>query len=148
MPSGIFYQNYLGRSISKRSDVKLIFILTMFIEIHVLNANSVNLDQTPRSAESDQSLHCLPMSLLWDARHKWVNINTVSDQSVGNELMTCFFLFCPATQKKDLAFYANGLLQTLFSVVVFFYFFYFFIFFFFLQELSNQFSTTKEQKIF
>ena len=24
---------------------------------------------------SDLGLHCLPMSLLWDARHKWVNIS-------------------------------------------------------------------------
>ena len=32
---------------------------------------SVDPDQTPRSAESDLSLHCLPLSHLWDARHKW-----------------------------------------------------------------------------
>ena len=25
-----------------------------------------------RSAASDLGLHCLPVSLLWDARHKWV----------------------------------------------------------------------------
>ena len=37
----------------------------------VLNANSVDLDQTPRSAASDLGLHCLSMSLLWDAR-LWV----------------------------------------------------------------------------
>ena len=30
---------------------------------------SVDPDQTPRS---DLGLHCLPISLLWDARHKWV----------------------------------------------------------------------------
>ena len=36
-------------------------------------ANSVDPDQTPHSAASDLGLHCLPMSLLWDARHKWVN---------------------------------------------------------------------------
>ena len=29
-------------------------------------------DQMPRSVASDLDLHCLPMSLLWDARHKWV----------------------------------------------------------------------------
>ena len=33
-----------------------------------LNANSVNSDQTPRSVASDLGLHCLPVSLLWDAR--------------------------------------------------------------------------------
>ena len=32
---------------------------------------SVDPDQTPRSAASDQGLHCLPMSLLWDASLKW-----------------------------------------------------------------------------
>ena len=39
----------------------------------VVNANRVDPDQTPRSAASDLGLHCLPMSHLWDARHKWVN---------------------------------------------------------------------------
>ena len=34
----------------------------------VLNANIVDPDQTPQSAASDQGQHCLPMSLLWDAR--------------------------------------------------------------------------------
>ena len=35
-----------------------------------LNANSVEPDQTPEA--SDLDLHCLSMSLLWDARHKRV----------------------------------------------------------------------------
>ena len=39
----------------------------------VVSANSVDPDQTPHSAASDLGLHCLPMSHLWDARHKWVN---------------------------------------------------------------------------
>ena len=42
-------------------------LLPCFIEIPVLNANSVDPDHT-----SDMGLHCLPMSLLWGARHKWV----------------------------------------------------------------------------
>ena len=41
-----------------------------FVEIPVLNANSVDPDQTPRYAASDLGLHCFPMSLLWDARLK------------------------------------------------------------------------------
>ena len=49
-----------------------ILLLPYFIEIPVFNANGVYPDQTPRSAASDLGLHCLPMSLLWDARHKWV----------------------------------------------------------------------------
>ena len=45
----------------------------------MLKANRVDPDQTPRSAASDLDLYCLPMSLLWDARHKCVNV--------------CFFFF-------------------------------------------------------
>ena len=46
------------------------FIKPCFREIYVFNANLLDPDQTPRSAASDLGLHCLPMSLLWDARHK------------------------------------------------------------------------------
>ena len=42
------------------------------IEIPIFNAMSVDPDQTPHSAASDLGLHCLLMSLLWNARHKWV----------------------------------------------------------------------------
>ena len=50
----------------------LLLLFLCFIEIRVRIANSVDLDQTPRNAASDLGLHCLPMSLLWDTRHKWV----------------------------------------------------------------------------
>ena len=40
-------------------------LLPCFKEVPVLNANSVDRDQTPRSAASDLGLHCLPMSLKW-----------------------------------------------------------------------------------
>ena len=54
------------------------FLLLIFIiEILVLNANSVDLDQMPRSVASDLGLHYLPISLLWDARHKWVKISAL-----------------------------------------------------------------------
>ena len=49
------------------------FYYDCFKEIPDFNANTVDPDQTPRSAASDQGLNCLLMSLLWDARHKWVN---------------------------------------------------------------------------
>ena len=53
-------------------------LLPYFVGISELNANSVDSDQTPRSAAfnavSDLGLHCLPMSLLWDARLKCVNL--------------------------------------------------------------------------
>ena len=42
--------------------------------IYIFNANSVDPDQTPRSLASDLVLHYLQMPLLWDARHKWVNV--------------------------------------------------------------------------
>ena len=37
-------------------------------------ANRVDPDQTPRSAASDLGQHCLPLSLLWEAGLKWVNV--------------------------------------------------------------------------
>ena len=50
------------------------FIVSIFVEISELIANSVDPDQTPRSAASDLGHHCLPLTLLLDARHKWVNV--------------------------------------------------------------------------
>ena len=47
------------------------FISSMFHN-NVFNANSVDPDQAPRSAVSHLGLHCLPLSLLWDTRYKWV----------------------------------------------------------------------------
>ena len=67
MPSGLFYLNSLDRSISDK-----FLLLLWFTEIPVFNSNSVDPDQTPRALMSDLGLHCLPMSLLWKARHKWV----------------------------------------------------------------------------
>ena len=45
------------------------FIISIFIEIPVFYANSVDPDQTLRSAAFDLGLYCLPMSLLRNARH-------------------------------------------------------------------------------
>ena len=39
----------------------------------VVNASSADPDQALQNAASDPGLHCLSMSHLWDARHKWVN---------------------------------------------------------------------------
>ena len=74
MPSGLFYLKSLDKSISYIRDVCLIFIITVpcFVEISELKANSVDPDQMPHSVAPDLGLHCLPMSLLWDARLKWV----------------------------------------------------------------------------
>ena len=67
-----FYVHSSGRSISNIRGVWLVFIIPCFIEIPVFNANSVNPDQMPRSAASDLGLLCLLMSLVWDARLKWI----------------------------------------------------------------------------
>ena len=40
--------------------------------MYELDANSEKPDQMPCSVASDLDLLCLPMSLLWDARLKWV----------------------------------------------------------------------------
>ena len=63
MLDGLFYLHSSDRSISNIRGVWLAFITSMFIEIPVFNANSVDPDQTPHSAASNLSLHCLPMSL-------------------------------------------------------------------------------------
>ena len=68
MTNDFFYLNSLDRYISNRRSVCLVLSLPCFIDIPVFNANSVDRDQTPRS---DLGLHCLQMSLVWDARHKW-----------------------------------------------------------------------------
>ena len=52
-----------------------VFLKPCFTEIPVLNVNSADPDKTPRYAASDLGLRCLRMSLLLDARHKWVNIH-------------------------------------------------------------------------
>ena len=54
----------------------LILSLPCFIEIPVLNAISVDTNQTPRSAASVLCFHCLSVPLVWKARHKWVNGST------------------------------------------------------------------------
>ena len=72
MPGRLFHLSFLDESISVIRDVWLVSFITMFIYMPVLNANSVDPDQTPRSAASDLGLHYLPISHLWDARLKWV----------------------------------------------------------------------------
>ena len=49
MPSGLFYLNSLDQSIYSLMGVWSVFITTMFIEMSVINANSVDPDQSPRS---------------------------------------------------------------------------------------------------
>ena len=57
--------------ISTRWSAWLVCIITIcFKEIHAFNAHNVDPDQMPCSAAFDLGLHCLPMLLLWDARHK------------------------------------------------------------------------------
>ena len=74
-PRGLFYPNLLDRSISY---VRVFLLFSYFVKISELNANSVDLDQMLHSAASDLGLHCLPMSLLWDARHKWVKFREIN----------------------------------------------------------------------
>ena len=70
--SGFFYLKSLDKFISYIGGVWLVFIMTCFVGISELNANSIDLDQKPHSVMSDLGLHCLPMSLLWGASLKWV----------------------------------------------------------------------------
>ena len=62
MQNGFFYLHSSDRSISRLRGGCLAFVMTIFIEIPVLNANSIGPDQTPRSVVSNLGLHCLQMS--------------------------------------------------------------------------------------
>ena len=67
-------------------------MLPCFIEIPFLNANSVDSNQTPRSAASDLSLRCLQMSLLRDARYKRVKKkNNSKGEYYGRIYFTAIF---------------------------------------------------------
>ena len=89
MPNRLFYLHSSDPSISNIRGVWLVFIITIFYKNSVLNANSVDPGQTPRSAASDLGLHCLQMSLLLDARHKWVRKRTGLDVSATSNLNGC-----------------------------------------------------------
>ena len=75
-----------------------------------------------RSMASDLGLHCLPMSLLWDARLKWVNRDNAVDTRLSPStqfLIGNFYglpISCAVSQKLN---------------VIFLFFFPFFFFFFF-----------------
>ena len=73
MQCGLFYLSSSDWSIFNKRGVNCLLLLPYFIEIPVFYANSVDPYQTPRSPSvaSDLGLHCLPMSLLWDARHNY-----------------------------------------------------------------------------
>ena len=62
MPSGLFYLKSLKWSIFNIRGVCWFVLLPCFIEISVLNAESVDPDQTSHSAASDLGLHYLPMN--------------------------------------------------------------------------------------
>ena len=57
MPSGLFYHNSLGGSISYIRGVWFL-LLSCFVEISEFKANSVDPDQTPHSVASDLGLYC------------------------------------------------------------------------------------------
>ena len=56
MPSGLVYLKSLTSPFPIKKSVWLTFIITIFLEISVFNANRVDPDQTPRSAASDLDL--------------------------------------------------------------------------------------------
>ena len=72
MPSRFYYRNSWDWSFSLEGVPSWFLLSPCFIEIPVFIANSEDSDQMLCSAASNLGLHCLPMSLLWDTRHKWV----------------------------------------------------------------------------
>ena len=80
MPNG-HYLYSLDWSISKRKGVWLVII--MFCGFYFeLNTIRVDPDQTLRFAASNLGLYYLPMSILWAARLKWVNIDFLHHENV------------------------------------------------------------------
>ena len=69
MPSGLFYLSSLDRFISYIRVSGLLSLLPCFVGISERNANSVDPDQTPRSAASDLCLHCLPINVPFIGRY-------------------------------------------------------------------------------
>ena len=61
----------------------------MYFKSPLFNANSLDPVQTLHSVPPDLGLHCLPVSILWDARHKWVNMLMFSSQAV-----VCLYACC------------------------------------------------------
>ena len=60
----------------------LVFIITCFIDIPVVNANSVDPDQAPHSEVSDLGLHYLPVTLFGVYRLKcFTNVPTFFTRS-------------------------------------------------------------------
>ena len=94
MSSGLFYLPYLDQPISVSGVPDQFCLLPCFIEMPVVNANSVDLDQTPHSVAFDLGLHCLLMSHLWDARHKWVKRKEICHK--GHFLALCISIVCPS----------------------------------------------------
>ena len=88
MPNGLFYHESLDRSISSIRGVWLVNLLPCFKEMHVFNANNVYLDQTPLNAASDVGIHCLPVSILWATRHKWIKKESLSLNFESRETYT------------------------------------------------------------
>ena len=71
-PNRISQSYQLDQSISVLRVVGSYFSFVFKFWLKILEANSGNPDQTPRSAASDLGLHCLPVSHKKDARLLWV----------------------------------------------------------------------------
>ena len=74
MPNELFYPSLWTGPFPIKGVSGLFLELLLILKIPVLNANSLDPDQTLRPAASDIDLHYLPMPLLGDDRHKWVKV--------------------------------------------------------------------------
>ena len=74
MPGGLFYLVFGRVYFLYKGCLISFYYYHVVLEISELITNVEDPDQTPRVAASEPGLHCLPMSLLWKARLKWVKI--------------------------------------------------------------------------
>ena len=63
---------FLDRSVSNSRVSDYFILLLCFIEIPTFNANSVDPDQMLHSPASDLALHCLPLTIFWVSRLKFI----------------------------------------------------------------------------
>ena len=65
---------YLFQYLDYYGSAWLVFTITIFCRKITVNEKSVDPDQTLSSAASDLGVHCLPSTLLLDARFGWVQL--------------------------------------------------------------------------
>ena len=103
MPMGLFYLLLWTGPFPILGVSDLFLVLSIITEIPVFTAKSLDLDQMPRSAASELGLHCLPVSLIREARNKWVKLGLLDHSSppILMYLNTCYVRMWSSTSVNN-----------------------------------------------